>query len=226
MSSYISSNANRFYTVLEDKYGQVGSITLENRIPALKLTVQQQLEKADRKDKTGSRTFGGVPWGGLRRTNFELRTYLTTWQPAAGNPAYGPLLQAALGGAPAVFGGGASSSSTQAGRLAFAAGHGLSVGQAVSVGGELRFVAALVDPTTVQLNAPFTTAVAPGGPVGRTVSYAPATELPSVSIFDYWSPDTAVQRLLSGAAVDEMEILVNDDYHEVRFKGLAQDVID
>ncbi len=226
MSSYISSNANRFYTTLESSYGQVGSITSENRIPALKLMVQQQLEKADRKDKTGSRTFGGVPWGGRRRTNFELRTYLTTWQPASGNPAYGPLLQAALGGAPASFAGGAASSSTEAGRLTFASGHGLSAGQAVSAGGEIRFVAAIVDPTTVQLNAPFTTTLAPGGPVGRTVSYAPATELPSVSIFDYWSPETAVQRLLSGGAVDEMEILVNGDYHEVRFKGVAQDVID
>ena len=163
MSSYISSNANRFYTVLENSYGQVGSITSDHRIPALKLTVQQQLEKADRKDKTGSRTFGGVPWGGRRRTNFELRTYLTTWQPATGSPAYGPLLQAALGANPASFSGGAASSSTQAGRLTFTAGHGLSVGQAVSAGGEIRFVAAIVDPTTVQLNAPFTAAVAPGG---------------------------------------------------------------
>src|SRR5215468_2606327 len=132
MSSYISSNANRFYTALESSYGQVGSITSQHRIPALKLTVQQQLEKADRKDKTGSRTFGGVPWGGRRRTNFELRTYLTTWQPATGNPAYGPLLQAALGANPASFSGAAASSSTQAGRLTFTAGHGLSVGQAVS----------------------------------------------------------------------------------------------
>ena len=43
MSSYISSNANRFYTVLENNYGQVGSITSGNRISALKLTVQQKL---------------------------------------------------------------------------------------------------------------------------------------------------------------------------------------
>ena len=54
----------------------------------------------------------------------------------------------------------------------------------------------------------------------------PATELPSVSIFDYWSPATAVQRLLSGAAVDQMEILVNGDYHEFHFSGIAKDVVD
>jgi hypothetical protein len=62
--------------------------------------------------------------------------------------------------------------------------------------------------------------------VGATVTYTPATELPSASIFDYWTPATAVQRLLCGAAVDQMEILVNGDYHEARFKGAAQDVLD
>jgi hypothetical protein len=35
-----------------------------------------------------------------------------------------------------------------------------------------------------------------------------------------------VQRLLCGAAVDQMSILVNGDYHEVHFSGLAQDVVD
>ena len=57
MSSYISSNANRFYTALESAYGNVAAVTSANRIPALKLAVQQQLEVTTRKDKTGSRTF-------------------------------------------------------------------------------------------------------------------------------------------------------------------------
>jgi hypothetical protein len=35
-----------------------------------------------------------------------------------------------------------------------------------------------------------------------------------------------VQRLLRGAAVDQMDILVNGDYHEFHFNGLAQDVLD
>ena len=47
-----------------------------------------------------------------------------------------------------------------------------------------------------------------------------------MSIFDYWSPATAVQRLLCGAAVDQMEIVVNGDYHEFHFSGMAQDVLD
>ena len=65
-----------------------------------------------------------------------------------------------------------------------------------------------------------------GAPRRRRPSILPSTVLPSASIFDFWSPSTAVQRLLCGAAIDQMEILVNGDYHEVHFKGLAQDVLD
>jgi len=223
--AYILSNANRFYTALESAYGQAGAITAASRIPALKLTVAQQIETAARKDKTGSRTYPGTPPGGRRRTSFELRTYLTTWQ-GSGTPAYGPMFQAALGGAPLNFTGGTVASYTSAGRLGFAAAHGLTPGQAVACGSEIRFTAAIVDANNVQLNAPFTVTPAVGSTAGAAVTYTPTTNLPSATIYDYWDPATAVQRMLQGAAVDQMEILVNGDYHEVRFKGLAQDVVD
>src|SRR5580700_8442298 len=89
--AYISSNANRFYTALESAYGQAATVQASNRIPAVKLTIRQQLETTNRRDKTGSRTFAGLPAGGRRRTSFEVQTYLTTWQPATGAPTYGPL---------------------------------------------------------------------------------------------------------------------------------------
>lgn len=225
MASYISSNANRFYTALESAYGTIGTITAANRIPAVKLAVKQQLEVVDRKDKTGSRTFAGLPAGGRKRTNFELRTYLTSWVPGSAGPAYGPLFQAALGATPLIFAGGVVASYS-AGRLGFAAPHGLSAGQAVMCGGEIRFASAIVDASTVQLNAPLTAAPAAGAAVGPTITYVPATVLPSVSIFDYWSPATAVQRILGGAGVDQLEIGINGDYHEFYFSGVAQDVLD
>jgi len=225
MASYISSNANRFYTGLESAYGIVPAIGAGNRIPALKLTIQQELEVTQRKDKTGSRTFVGLPTGGRRRTNFELRTYLTTWQ-QSGAPAYGPLFQSALGASPLRYAGGTVSSADATGKLKFSAAHGLSTGQAVYSSGDVRFVAAIVDANTVQLSAPFTVIPAAGASIGPTVTYTPATEVPSVSIFDYWSPATAVQRILSGAAVDQMDILVNGDYHEFHFRGVAQDLMD
>ena len=57
MSSYILSNANRFYVALESAYGQAAGITAENRYPAVQLAAHQVLEASKRRDKTGSRTF-------------------------------------------------------------------------------------------------------------------------------------------------------------------------
>jgi hypothetical protein len=151
---------------------------------------------------------------------------MTTWQNGQAGPAYGPLFQAVLGGAPANFAGGTVASSGNTGRLAFQAPHNLAPGQAVACGGEIRFAAAIVDASSVQLNAPFTVQPAVGSAVGAAMTYAPATDLRSVSLFDYWSPTTAVQRLLCGAAVDQMDISINGDFHEFRFRGVAQDVLD
>ena len=224
--SYISSNANRLYAALETGYGQVAGISAQHRIPAVKLATRQQLEVLDRKDKTGSRTFTGVPAGGRRRTSFDLSTYMTSWPDPAQLPSHGPLFQAGLGGAPAVFSGAAAGSASSGRTLAFAAPHGLAPGQAVTHSGEMRFVMAVPDTTHVQLNAPFTSAPPSGAAIGSTVSYAPATELPSISIFDYWSPAAAVQRILCGAAVNQVAIEVNGDYHQFKFSGVAQDLID
>ncbi|HJT88483.1 MAG TPA: hypothetical protein VJ732_11520 [Bryobacteraceae bacterium] len=226
MASYISSNANRLYAALESAYGSAAAVQAGNRIPALRLTVRQRAEVTARKDKTGSRTFPGLPAGGRRSTEWELQTCLTGWQGGAAGPGYGPLFQAALGGAPKRFPGGTAASGAGNGSLALVSPHGLSVGQAVASGGEIRFVSAIVDANTVQLNAPFTVIPAAGSRVGATITYTPATELPSVTVFDYWEPAAAVQRLLCGAAVDQMEIVVNGDYHEFHFSGIAQDLLD
>lgn len=226
MASYISSNANRFYTALESTFGAVASITAANRIPAVKLAIRQQLDGGTRRDKTGSRTFGGVPAGARRRTDFDLQTYLTGWDKANAAPAYGPLFQSALGAMPQRHAGGTVASVTAEGRLSFGTPHGLTTGQGVSSAGEVRFVAAIADANTVQLNAPFTTVPAAGSVTSATVTYQPSTELPSLSVFDFWSPATAVQRILQGATVDQLEMAINGDYHEFRFTGLAKDVLD
>jgi len=224
--SYILSNSNRLYTALESSYGSVGAITSANRMPAVKLSVKQQLVVSGRRDKTGSRTFPGVPAGGRKQTSFSLNTYLTSWQKTGPGPSYGPLFQAALGGTPAQSGEGAVSAATAGGHLGFSAAHGLSVGQAVASSSEMRFVGAIVDANNVLLNAPFTVLPAAGAATQATVTYTPATVLPSVTVFDYWDPVTAVQRVINGAAVDEMAIQVNGDFHEFEFGGLAQDVLD
>src|SRR2546430_866335 len=158
MPAYISSNANRFYCAAESTYGQVAAITANNRIPSVKLTAKQQLEVSSRKDKTGSRTFAGLPPGGRRKTTFDLTTFLTTWNGGASPPSYGPLFQGAMGSAATMFPGGTVAPGSSTTTLKFATPHGLVPGQAVTYLGELRFVAAIIDSTTVQLNAPLSVA--------------------------------------------------------------------
>jgi hypothetical protein len=226
MASYISSNANRFYTGLESSYGQTPSIAAQNRFPAVKLTAKNQLEKTDRRDKTGSRTFVGIPAGLRRTTSFDLTTYMTSWGGQSSGPSYGPLFQASMGAAPAVYTGGAAAAGSSGTSLAFAAPHGLVVGQGVSCNGEVRFVTSVVNATVAEVNAPFSSAPAAGTEMAPCISYFPATELPSVSIFDYWDPSTALQRILCGAAVNQMTVKVNGDFHQFEFSGMAQDLID
>ncbi len=226
MPVYISSNANRFYCSAEGTYGQVAPITASNRIPSVKLIAKQQLEVSSRKDKTGSRTFAGLPPGGRRKTTFDLTTLLTTWNGGTSPPSYGPLFQGALGGAATMFPGGTVAAGSSTTTLKFTAPHGLAPGQAVSYLEELRFVAAVVDSTSVQLNAPFSVVPSASASIGPTATYFPATELPSVSVFDYWAPSSAVHRILCGAGIDQMSVKVNGDFHEFTFSGVAQELVD
>lgn len=223
--AYISSNENRLYVVLEESYGHAATITSGNRIPAVKLTVKQQTQKTQRQDKTGSRTFLGNPAGLRKTTNFKLTTYMINWADQTSPPAHGPLLQAGLGGGPTAWNGGTAASSSGS-QLSFTAAHGLTPGQAVTSGGEIRFVAGIVDTQTVQLNAPFSVAPVAASPIGPTVQYSTASELSSITLGDYWSPGGAVQRVLTGAAIDQLTLSVNGDFHQFEFSGMASDVID
>ena len=226
MSVYISSNANRFYCSTENSYGQVSAITALNRIPAVKLSAKQQLQVTSRKDKTGSRTFAGLPPGGRRKTTFDLTTYMTTWDTTTAPPNYGPLFEATLGAAPILFPGGTAAANSAASMLKFGAPHGLITGQAVTYLGEIRFVEAVIDTLSVMVNAPFSSTPSVGATFGPTVTYLPTTDLPSVSLFDYWSPGSAVQRILCGGGIDKMTVGINGDFHQFEFSGIAQELTD
>ena len=212
MSCYVSSRENRFYASLEAGFGLVAAASESNRLPAVRLRASQKVARVVRRDKTGSRTFVGLPSGLRKETSFELETYLTSWGSGNSAPSCGPLFQAALGGAPLVFGGGTVASITGS-QLQFSGAHGLVSGQGISCGGEVRFVTAIADEQTVILNAPFTNEPAAGWPVDRTVTYRPATELPSISVYDYWSPDSSVHRILAGAAVNRLKVDINGDIY-------------
>jgi hypothetical protein len=225
MACYISSNQNRFYTALESGFGLTATVSAENRIPAIRLTIKNETQTGRRRDKTGSRSRSAVPTGTRDQTEYRLETYLTNWANTTAEPAYGPLLRGALGAAPQ-FDPGKVVASVDGTNITLGGPHGLAVGQALSWSGELRFVEAIVNATTVRLNAPFSQVPGPGAPLNPTVTYSPATQLPSVSLFDYWSPSTAVQRLLSGGAVDVMKVKINGDFHELEFQGEARQLID
>ncbi len=225
MSCYVSSNDNRFYVAAETAYGTVPSIEARHRVPALRLRAKQAADRVQRKDKTGSRTFAGLPPGVRRRSSFEMATYLTAWTDQTREPGYGPMFRAAMGGGGNLFAGG-TATSVNGVNVTFGGAHNLSAGRAITIGGEMRFVIAIVNSTTVQVNAPFTGSIAGGVAVGPTMSYAPESDLSSASLFDYWSPSTLVHRVVAGAAVDEMRVKVNSDFHEFSFRGPARDVID
>ncbi len=224
--AYISSNANRWYVGREAAYGQIPAIAPGNRIPAVKLTAQQQREKSQRKDKTGSRTWQGMPQGMRLQTSFDMTSYMRDWPDPTTLPSHGPLVEAALGAPGVLWAGNIANTGSTTSTIAFTTAHGLTPGQAITSGGEIRFVAAVSDPQTVVLTAPFSAAPAQGAIIGQTATYNLATQLPSVSIFDYWDPSTAVQRVLCGAAVDQMTVKLNGDFHQFQFKGTAQDLID
>jgi hypothetical protein len=225
MACYISSNDNRFYAAIEQQYGTVAAVTAADRFPGVSLRAAQSNDIPRRRDKTGTRTWQGMTGTPRRRTSFALETYLVSREEAGQAPGYGPMIQAALGGAqrtPAALQVASANSTT----ITTTASHGLSEGMAVTFGGEIRVVAATPDGQSMVLAAPFTTTPGTGSMLGATVSFGPAKQLPSVSLYDCWSPTGSVQRLLRGTAVDKMEIRVNSDFHEIGFAGIAADLLD
>ena len=223
MSNYISSNSNRFYVGLEASYGVAAAQV--SRIPAVSLKTKHQRERLQRRDKAGTRTFLGLPAASRFRTSFELNSYMTAWTNPQKAPAHGALITAAFGGAALNFMGGIGAGSNGS-QVTFAAPHGLAVGQAVACGSEIRFVTGIPNGTTVQLNAPFTAGVSGGAAMLPSYTYTLGPQLTSATILDYWSPATAVHRILYGAAVDQIQIDVNGDFHEFRFSGPSADVVD
>ena len=136
MSSYISSSANRLYVAGEADFGGVPEIDSTNRIPVVKLKARQQMEVRTRQDKTGSRTFTGLPAGSRRKTSYEMQTYMTTWGQTS-EPPYAAMFRAGLGGNAETYNGGVVAAGSTPARIITTSPHGLTAGQAVVNGGEM-----------------------------------------------------------------------------------------
>ena len=224
MGTYISSNANRFYTVIEATYGQAATVTAANRFPAVRLQAHQVLVPGKRQDKTGSRTFLGVSPSSRRKTAFEVRTYLTSWS-AVGEPSYGPLFHAGLGAAPQYSSGLVVASMPNSTQIQTTVPHGLLPGAAISYMGEIRFVTGVPASQLLNVNAPFSNLAQPNASLSPVITYQLATSLPSVTLYDYWDATNSIDRIVTGAGVDTLEVTVNGDYHSFAFSGPAADLL-
>jgi hypothetical protein len=224
MSCYIATRNCRYYVAKETDFGKVAPASASGRFGAIWLLVNQEWDEPRRRDKTGSRTYAGVAGRLRKRTSFELSTYLFAREAGEAAPRFGALVEAALGGVPRVSAGGKAVSQVQGSTVVFATDHGLQPGDGLSIGGELRVVTACPDSRTAWVSAPFRAA---GATVtGGAVSFGLSGRLPSVSLYEYWTPADAVQRILNGSVVDEMELELNGDFHELRFRGAAAGLID
>ncbi len=226
MASYISSNHERLYARVEPSFGQTVAATNAHRFPAVRFTAQQQTERPFRRDKTGTRTQVSYPTQLRRRTSFEIQTYMTSWTNMGQLPPYSALFQAALGSAPRLISSRVLISGSTATTLQFGSSHGFVPGDGVVLGDEVRFVQSVPNTQSIVVNHPFSGPQLSGVTTGTTASFHPADDLPSLSVFSYRSPLTALQRFLTGAVIDQMSLVVNGDYHEFQFLGQAQDLFD
>jgi hypothetical protein len=225
MANYVLSKNNRYYVALESSYGVVPTVSAANRVPGVRLAVATQRVTAPRPDKTGTRTFLGLPGAARKITGYEFETSLMAGAGAL-PPAVGQMVQAALGAAAPLSATQTATVNANGAELDFPSAHNLAVGSAVTVGGEIRIVASVPSATSVELSAPLTGTVSGTAQVMAAAAYTPAKVLPSVSLFDYWDPSSTVQRIVRGAGVDEMDIQVDGTEHKLVFRGPAAENVD
>jgi hypothetical protein len=224
MGSYILSDANRFYLATENRYGLPAPVDASNRFAAFGFDCHQTVAAVTRRDKTGSRTYlGGFP-GVTRSSSFSISGHLTSWDSST-QPGCGPLVQAAMGATPELVQG-LVVAAVNGAQIQTQVAHALSIGSAVSNGAEIRFVSAVTDSLTFSVNVPFSSGPGVGAALATTAGFRLGTQLPSVSIYDYWDPPASVSRLVTGAMVNKFQIDVSGEVHELAFSGPAADVLD
>jgi hypothetical protein len=225
MANYVLSNNNRYYVAPESNYGVVPTIATSQRVPGVRLTIATQKVTPTRRDKTGTRTFLGIAGPPRKVIAYEFETSVMAQDSGVLQPTAAQMVQAALGGTAMQTTAQPASVNTGGLEVDFPAPHGMSEGSAVNVNGELRFVESVPSPTSVLLCAPLTQTTG-ATVVFPAVTYSPANTLPSVSLFDYWDPNSSVQRIVRGAGVEEMELNVDGTEHSLVFRGPAAEHLD
>jgi len=129
------------------------------------------------------------------------------------------MVQAALGGAAPVTVAQTATVNGNGAETGFSGAAQPGGGQRGDGGGEMRIVASVPSATSVELSAPLTGVVSGSAQVMPAAAYMPTQVLPSVSLFDFWDPSSTVQRIVRGAGVDEMDIVVDGTEHKLVFRG-------
>jgi hypothetical protein len=225
MGCYINSTNERLYGAMETEFGKAASLSAEDRLSFRSLKLSENPVRSARRDKTGSRT-RFAPHPEIRTDNrFELTAYFPGRDPGAPADAMTNLVESALGGERRIAAGlVVSSTGANPTSITFSAAHGLAAGEALRFGGQLRFVKSVADSTTVLLSAPFDGNLAPGSSLGTTVTLYPGDTPRSLTLGDYWNPTGALDRILAGSVIDEMEMALNSDFHGARFQGITREV--
>lgn len=221
--AYIPSKSNRFYAGIESVAGTPQPISADSRFVADRLSAIQHTEISKRRDKTGFRTQSSFVPGSVRKTTWELHSHLTAWT-ASALPNISPLFEGALGGPVKLVNGLSVQSADGSGRTRTTQEHGLDIGDAIASGNEIRFVSAVQDSLTFDLNIPFSNLPPAGAELQRTANFRVGLKLPSVSLYDYWDPAN-FSRIIVGAFVDQLEIEVANGSHNFFFRGLAADLL-
>jgi hypothetical protein len=225
MSSYILSTANRFYAAIETGFGRAATVTAQNRLIANRVQARQVVAPSVRRDKSGSRTLQKATANGLRTTAFTVQSYLTS-NGSSGLPWCGPLFESAFGCIPQISSGLVVAAVPNPAAVQTTLPHGLRIGSAIAYAGEVRFVIAVPDALTANINAPFSTIAPAGITLATAATYRLGTLLPSLTIYDYWDPTDAVSRIITGATVNTFELLLSSGSPEFVFSGPAADLLD
>ena len=112
--------------------------------------------------------------------------------------------------------------------IVFSTPHGLTPGQGITSGGEIRFVASVTDTLTVVLNAPFSVAPVLNAPIGQMSDLIVLRNNCRASVYSITGTRRhyRAEQAKCGAAVDGLTVKLNGDFHQFEFKGTAQDLID
>lgn len=226
MGCYINRTDERVYGAIESQYGQARTVGAADRLRFSRLVVREEIVRGQRRDKTGTRT-KHAPHPEIRSENrFEIDCYFARRLPMSPADAMTMMVEASLGGNRVANSAAAVTVVGQGGKeLSFGIPHGLSAGQGVRFRNEVRFVRTVLGPQSVELCAPFESAMQAGEILENAITIWPGDKPKPFTMADYWTPTGVLDRVLAGCVVEEMTVKLNSDFHGATFRGTVREVV-